>query len=25
YNHQPEAGSAEARLLDYYLTGRDWV
>ena len=25
YNHQPEAGSAEARLQDYYLTGRDWV
>ena len=25
YNHQPEADSPEAKLLNYYLTGRDWV
>ncbi|WP_320824312.1 oxygen-dependent coproporphyrinogen oxidase [Reinekea sp.] len=25
YNHQPEADSPEAKLLAYYLTGRDWV
>lgn len=25
YNYQPEAGSEEARLTDYYLTGRDWL
>ncbi|BFM04838.1 oxygen-dependent coproporphyrinogen oxidase [Halioxenophilus aromaticivorans] len=25
YNYQPEPGSAEAKLTDYYLTGRDWL
>jgi len=25
YNHQPEPDSPEAKLLNYYLTGRDWV
>jgi coproporphyrinogen III oxidase len=25
YEYHPEAGSAEARLTDYYLTGRDWL
>ncbi len=25
YNWSPEAGSAEAELYDYYLTGRDWL
>jgi coproporphyrinogen III oxidase len=25
YNYQPEAGSEEARLTDYFLTGRDWL
>ncbi|MCH8104064.1 MAG: oxygen-dependent coproporphyrinogen oxidase [Proteobacteria bacterium] len=25
YNYQPEAGSAEARLTDYFLKPRDWI
>ena len=25
YNYQPEAGSAEAELTDYYLKARDWL
>ncbi len=25
YNWQPQAGSPEARLTDYYLTGRNWL
>lgn len=25
YNRQPEPGSPEAKLTDYYLQGRDWV
>jgi len=25
YNYQPEAGSPEAELTDYYLTPREWV
>ena len=25
YNYQPEAGSAEAELTDYYLEARDWL
>jgi coproporphyrinogen III oxidase len=25
YNYQPEAGSAEAQLTDYYLKPRDWL
>jgi coproporphyrinogen III oxidase len=25
YEYRPEAGSPEARLTDYYLTGRDWL
>jgi len=25
YNYQPEAGSAEAGLTDYYLEARDWL
>ena len=25
YNYQPEAGSEEARLTDYFLTARDWL
>lgn len=25
YNYQPEAGSAEAELYDYYLQPRDWL
>jgi coproporphyrinogen III oxidase len=25
YNYQPEAGSAEAELTDYYLQPRDWL
>ena len=25
YNYQPEAGSAEAELTDYYLQARDWL
>ena len=25
YNYQPEAGSAEARLTNYYLVARDWL
>jgi len=25
YNYQPEAGSAEAELTDYYLKPRDWL
>jgi coproporphyrinogen III oxidase len=25
YNYQPEAGSAEAELYDYYLKPRDWI
>ena len=25
YNYQPEAGSAEAELTDYYLRPRDWL
>lgn len=25
YNYQPEPGSPEAELTDYYLTGRDWL
>ena len=25
YNYQPESGSPEARLTDYYLTARDWL
>ncbi len=25
YNYQPEVGSEEARLTDYYLTNRDWI
>ncbi|WP_196159015.1 oxygen-dependent coproporphyrinogen oxidase [Reinekea sp. G2M2-21] len=25
YNYQPEPGTAEAKLTDYYLTNRDWV
>jgi coproporphyrinogen III oxidase len=25
YDYQPLAGSEEARLTDYYLTGRDWL
>jgi coproporphyrinogen III oxidase len=25
YNYQPEAGSAEAELTDYYLKTRDWL
>ena len=25
YNWQPEAGSPEAQLTDYFLTGRDWI
>lgn len=25
YNYQPSAGSEEARLTDYFLTGRDWL
>jgi coproporphyrinogen III oxidase len=25
YNYQPEPGSAEAELTDYYLTSRDWL
>ncbi len=25
YDYQPAAGSEEARLTDYYLTGRDWL
>ncbi|MDX1472913.1 MAG: oxygen-dependent coproporphyrinogen oxidase [Reinekea sp.] len=25
YNYQPEPGTEEAKLTDYYLTNRDWV
>jgi coproporphyrinogen III oxidase len=25
YNYQPEPGSAEAKLTDYYLKPRDWL
>jgi coproporphyrinogen III oxidase len=25
YDYQPASGSEEARLTDYYLTGRDWL
>jgi coproporphyrinogen III oxidase len=25
YNYQPEAGSAEAELTDYYLVAKDWL
>lgn len=25
YMYEPEPGSAEAKLTDYYLTGRDWL
>jgi len=25
YNHHPEAGSAEARLTEHFLTGRNWL
>lgn len=25
YDYRPEAGSDEARLTDYFLTGRDWL
>jgi coproporphyrinogen III oxidase len=25
YNYQPEAGTAEAELTDYYLKARDWL
>ncbi len=25
YEYHPEAGTPEARLTDYYLTGRDWL
>ncbi len=25
YNYQPEAGSAEAKLTDYFLEARDWL
>ena len=25
YNYQPETGSAEAELIDYYLQSRDWL
>ena len=25
YDYRPEAGSAEARLLDYFLKPRDWL
>jgi coproporphyrinogen III oxidase len=25
YNYRPEPGSDEARLTDYFLTGRDWL
>jgi coproporphyrinogen III oxidase len=25
YNYQPESGSAEAELTDYYLVARDWL
>ncbi len=25
YDYQPELGSEEARLTDYFLTGRDWL
>lgn len=25
YDYRPEPGSEEARLTDYYLTGRDWL
>ncbi|MEJ2042330.1 MAG: oxygen-dependent coproporphyrinogen oxidase [Reinekea sp.] len=25
YNYQPELGSEEARLTEYYLTNRDWI
>jgi coproporphyrinogen III oxidase len=25
YNYQPEPGSEEAKLTDYFLTNKDWV
>jgi len=25
YNYEPEAGSAEAELTEYYLQSRDWL